>query len=190
MAIRQIGISAVLAAVYSRLTTSAYMTGYTTKVYNYVPEGTAMPYIRFGDPGDFPSALFASRDFEPEQINFSIHVWSNYQGNKQCGDIMDAVCQALTDATLYAVDWRTLYTCRLSMAEITIDNTEPARPVRHGVLRFYMHVDPYAGFILGDDTVQAFLWASATKADEYYGYLCDYTTGLFSDGDAGKKLND
>jgi hypothetical protein len=45
-----------------------------------------------------------------------------------------------------------------------------------------------AGFILGDETLLAATWATAPADDRVYGYLCDETTGLFSDGAPGKTL--
>lgn len=142
MSIRQIGISAVLAAVNTRLTTSTYMTGYTAKVFNFVPDGTAMPYIRFGDPLDRRDAMFASRDFEPEDVAFQVHVWSNAQGDKEAGDIMKLVCQAIESASLSITGYSTLYNARLDFSEIFVDDTEPAKPVRHGALRFIVRICP------------------------------------------------
>jgi hypothetical protein len=43
-------------------------------------------------------------------------------------------------------------------------------------------------FILGDETALPATWTSATSAEQIYGYLCDETTGLFSDGSPGKRL--
>lgn len=140
--IRKIGISAVLAAVYTRLTTSSYLTAYASKIYDFVPDGTGMPYIQFGDPLDRPSAMFGSRNFEPEDIAFQVHVWSSYQGDKECGDIMKLVCQAIESASLAITGYTTLYNARLDFSEIFVDDTEPAKPVRHGVLRFIIRVCP------------------------------------------------
>jgi hypothetical protein len=44
-------------------------------------------------------------------------------------------------------------------------------------------------FIMGDEGTLADLWVDS-GADEYYGYLCDETTGEFSNADAGKSMND
>jgi hypothetical protein len=43
-------------------------------------------------------------------------------------------------------------------------------------------------FILGDEGALPASWTSATAAERRYGYLCDETTGLFSDGAKGKRL--
>ncbi len=44
------------------------------------------------------------------------------------------------------------------------------------------------GFILGDRTVQAASWPSATGIDQRYGYLADRSTSKFSNGAIGKTL--
>lgn len=44
-------------------------------------------------------------------------------------------------------------------------------------------------FILGDEDTLADLWTDPA-ADHYYGYLCNESTGEFSNSDAGKSLND
>lgn len=41
---------------------------------------------------------------------------------------------------------------------------------------------------LGDRDLLAAEWTSASEADKQYLYLCDETTGQFSNGDAGKKF--
>jgi len=43
-------------------------------------------------------------------------------------------------------------------------------------------------FILGDETALPAAWTSASLAEQQYGYLCDETTGKFSDGKPGKRL--
>lgn len=44
------------------------------------------------------------------------------------------------------------------------------------------------GFILGDEATMAPLWTNASATERGYGYLCDETTGLFSDSQPGKRL--
>lgn len=44
-----------------------------------------------------------------------------------------------------------------------------------------------SAFILGDDT-WAVAWTAASTTQKQYGFLCDETTGLFSDGTPGKRL--
>lgn len=47
----------------------------------------------------------------------------------------------------------------------------------------------YGGFVLGDETALPFLWGAATTDQRNsYGWLCDETTGQFSNGSPGKRL--
>lgn len=137
--IQKIGTSAILAAVYTRLTTSAYMSGYTSKVYNNVPDTTAMPYIRIGEPMVRQSALFGNRDTMPEECVFTVHVWSSYMGDKEAADILTAVSQALTASALSITGYTTLFPVELEYSDVMVDDAEPAHPVRHGVGRFRAH---------------------------------------------------
>jgi hypothetical protein len=43
--------------------------------------------------------------------------------------------------------------------------------------------------VLGDEDARADNWSTATEADRMYCYLCSEATGLFADGEPGKKLS-
>jgi hypothetical protein len=43
-------------------------------------------------------------------------------------------------------------------------------------------------FILGDEDLLPATWTDASLTQQQYGYLCDETTGAFSDGKPGKRL--
>ena len=73
----------------------------------------------------------------------------------------------------------------------------PVRIIRHETFADNFSVEVTAldlgrlfegAFILGDETVLPAAWTSATEAEKRYGYLCDETTGLFSDGAKGKRV--
>jgi len=140
--IRQIGISAVNTAVVTRLKTDANTLAYATKIFNNVVTGTVMPYIHVTGYMDRPSAMFASRDYTPEEVSFQVHVWSSYAGDKEAADIMNLISKALTATAIAVMPYTNLYKCSLGFADILIDNTNPATPVRHGVLRFNLHICP------------------------------------------------
>ncbi len=142
---RKIGIDAVNTAVITRLKTDANTIAYAAKIFNNVPgtpSAPAMPYIHVTGYLDRPSAMFSSRDFAPEDVSFQAHVWSEYAGDKEAATYMDNICRALTNAALSITGYTTLYNCVLEFADILTDNAEPARPVRHGVLRFLIRVCP------------------------------------------------
>jgi hypothetical protein len=63
-------------------------------------------------------------------------------------------------------------------------------PTRYTVKLVAVDVERlYSGaFILGDETALAADWDDATEADKRYGYLCDETTGQFTNGNLGKRL--
>ena len=139
---RQIGISAVLAAVISRLKTDANTIAYAAKIFNNVPTGTAMPYIRVGEFLDRPSIMFGSRDFAPEDVAFHVHVWDSSLGDKNCADIMSLVCKAITGTRFSVTGYATLYNAVLEYSDVTVDDTVPTAICRHGVLRFILRVCP------------------------------------------------
>lgn len=139
---RQIGISAVNAAVISRLKTDANTIAYAAKIFNNVPTGTAMPYIHVTGYLDRPSAMFGSRDDVPEDVSFQVHVWHGGLGDSYCADLMNLICQALTGTALTITGYTNLYKCELEYCDIILDTTEPTVPVRHGVCRFLLRICP------------------------------------------------
>lgn len=139
---RKIGISAVNSAVVTRLKTNALTIAYAAKIFNHVPAGTAMPYIHVMGYLSRPSAMFASRDFAPEDISFEVHVWSDYRGDKEAADLMDLICQALTGTAISVAGYTNLYKCAMDYSNIMTDNAEPTQPVRHGICRFLLRICP------------------------------------------------
>lgn len=139
---RKIGISAVNTSVVTRLKTDSNTIAYVAKIFNNVPNGTAMPFVHVTGYLDRPSAMFASRDFAPEDVSLQVHVWSDYAGDYEAATYMDNICRALTNARLSVEGYTNLYNAVLEYSDILIDNSEPSRPVRHGVLRFLIRVCP------------------------------------------------
>jgi hypothetical protein len=139
---RQVGISAVNSAVISRLKTDANTIAYVAKIFNNVVKDTAMPYIHVTGYICRPSAMFGSRDFAPEDVSFEVHVWHGSLGDKDCATIMNLVSKALTNSALSITGYTNLYKCEMGYCNILIDTTEPATPVRHGVLRFMLRICP------------------------------------------------
>lgn len=139
---RQIGISAVLAAVIKRLKEDANTIAYAAKIFNNVPQSTAMPYIRVGEFLDRPSAMFGSRDFAPEDVSFQVHVWSNYQGDYEASTIMNLACKAITGTRFSVTGYTTLYNAVLEYSDVLVDDTDADNICRHGILRFILRVCP------------------------------------------------
>jgi hypothetical protein len=139
---RQVGIAAVLSAVISRLKTDALTIAYAAKIFNNVPTGTAMPYIRVGEFLDRPSAMFSSRDFAPEDVAFHVHVWDASLGDTAAANIMSLVCKAITGTRFSITGYATLYNAVLEYSDVTVDDSVPTAICRHGVLRFILRVCP------------------------------------------------
>ena len=59
-----------------------------------------------------------------------------YEGDKQCADMMDNIVQALHSSALTITGYTDVMKAMLEYSSITVDETEPTNPVRHGVLRF------------------------------------------------------
>jgi len=137
MVTRKIGSAALLKAYYTRLTTHANTSSYST--YNFVPRDTSMPYIQFGAPTGVRSAMFSSDDEAAQENAVTVHVWSAYKGDKECAEMMDNIAQAMTSTALTITGYTDIL-CLLDYHEIILDDTEPENPVRHGVIRFVHHM--------------------------------------------------
>ena len=137
MATHKIGSTAILAAVYSRLTTDALTSAYS--IYNYVPTSASFPYIALGGLLWGKSEDWTSRDIKGEDIVLHAHIWSSYQGDKEAGDMMNNVVQAITATDLSITGYTTLKGIA-DFAQIMTDDTNPGQLLRHGVVRFRFHI--------------------------------------------------
>lgn len=141
MTTRKLGYAELIHAIFDRIDTNALTSTYA--VYGYVPPGTAMPYVSVGNPMGVISNSFSSRDTEAEENVVNVHVYSKYQGDKECADMMNNIVQAITGSSLSITDYSTPYVMPcLDYSEILIDDSDPNNLVRHGVLRFRFHMSP------------------------------------------------
>lgn len=70
--------------IYEILTSSL-----TTRVFDFVPEGTISPYITIGDMSSSNETL------ADEKITISLDVWSESKGRKECVSILTEIEDAL-----------------------------------------------------------------------------------------------
>lgn len=98
MAIRKLGFQPLMQAIYTRLTTDALTSGYTT--YNYVPKNAVMPYVSFGAPIGVRSVAFTTRDTQAEDNTVTVHVWSAIEGDKEASQYMNNIVQAILGSDL------------------------------------------------------------------------------------------
>ena len=133
MATRKLGFSALQKAYYTRLTTNILTSGYT--VTNFPLPSQSMPYISFGTPFGVRSASLGACDLEGEENVMIINVWSDYEGDKECQDMMNNIVQAI-HATALTIAGYTDVLALMEYASITVNDTVDEHPVRHGVIRF------------------------------------------------------
>jgi len=142
MTTRKLGFSALLVAVYERLTTHALTLTYA--FYNHVPPNTAYPYHVIGKPMGVRSARFETRDTEAEDNAFQIDSWvdkTSGAGDKACSDRMNAIIQALTSSALSIMGYNAIH-LYLDYSEIMLDPDHPELLLRHGLLRFRIDISP------------------------------------------------
>jgi hypothetical protein len=136
---RTLALGDLIAGIVSRL--AAYPDTSAYRVYNYVPPGTAFPYVTVGLPMAGRSAKFSTRGVPAEDDVITLHVWSDYLGDFECSTMMKNIVCAITsaDLTLSAnVEILGLF----DYGDISVDTTETAKPIRHGILRFRFHTQP------------------------------------------------
>ena len=140
MPTRKLGFSALLTAVYSRLTTDIP----TYAFYNHVPKNTAYPYHAIGRVMGVRSAEYETRDTEAEDNAFQIDSWVDQTsglGDKACADMQNAIIQSLTASALSITGYNSIH-FYLDYAEIMLDPENPELLLRHGVLRFRIDMSP------------------------------------------------
>jgi len=142
MPTRKLGFSALLTAVFTRLTTHALTSAYA--FYNHVPENTSYPYHVIGKIMGVRSAEFETRDTEAEDNAFQVDTWMDRTsglGDKACADRMINIIQALTSSALSFLGYNAIH-LYLDYAEIMLDPDHPELLLRHGVLRFRQDMSP------------------------------------------------
>jgi len=116
-------------AIYTALTGDTTLMTLVNGVYDWVPEGTLMPYVVIGEAMATPRNShdrFGRRNVE------TLHVWSQQQGMKQINAIMSRITTILDHQTL-TVTGHDAVMCHHEF-EQTLNDPDPE--IRHGVIRF------------------------------------------------------
>lgn len=143
MTTRKLGFTALLSAVYGRLTTHTLTSGYS--FYNYVPKNTAYPYHVIGKPMGVRSIEFTTRDSEAEDNAFQIDSWvdeTSGQGDKACADMQNNIIQALTESSLSVTGYHTPISFLLDYSDIMDDPENPELGLKHGIMKFRAEMIP------------------------------------------------
>jgi hypothetical protein len=134
MPTHKFGGSALLSAVYSRITTDALTSAYRTYVIGTVADPAVFPYVTIAGILWGKSASFTSRDIKGEDLVIHAHVWGNGD-DKEVAGMMDNISQAITATDLSITGYTTLKGIT-DYAQILLDETTPGQLLRHGVIRF------------------------------------------------------
>lgn len=92
-----IGLGALQAALFARLTGDATLMGLVTGVYDGVPEGTAPPYVTLGEGTEVEWNTFDRRGHE---ATVTLHVYSEAAGFKEALEITERVTELATSTPL------------------------------------------------------------------------------------------
>ena len=119
----------IQAALYAALTADSSLMAVVSGVFDWVPEGTAMPYVTIGETLATPRN--AHDRFGRRHVT-TVHVWSDQQGFKETNSIMTLIVQALDHQVLTVVGHDAV------MVHYEFEQTlnDPDPEIRHGVLRF------------------------------------------------------
>ena len=133
MATRKLGFTQLIDTIYDRIDTDDLTADY--RVYGHVPDNATLPYVVVGTPIGTRSDSLGACDIEGQDNIIHIHVWSDYYGEKEVTEMMDKIVQAIHGTTL-SIDGYTPVLPLFEFSEVLLDETESARPIRHGVIRW------------------------------------------------------
>ncbi|PAD36325.1 DUF3168 domain-containing protein [Terribacillus saccharophilus] len=132
MAVRT-SLLALQTALFQRLSSDSAVRDLVTGVFDYIPEGTAFPYIRIGEPTVTPQV---TKTTFGEQVAVVMHAWSKYPGKKEAYEILNA-CLAATSRPL-RVEGFNLFDQRVDQLQVFDDIDGKTR---HGVLRVIFFIN-------------------------------------------------
>ena len=99
------------------------------EVYDDLPQNASMPYVVAGEI----EGREWSDKFQPgQEVTSSIHVWSNYPGRKEAGEIIDEILSALSSSPLNLEGGFGAVVSTLELSEIIVDIDGVTR---HGILK-------------------------------------------------------
>ncbi|MFD9064184.1 DUF3168 domain-containing protein [Kitasatospora purpeofusca] len=128
------------AAVHALLTGDAELSGQITGVHDYVPEGTAYPYVVIGEAIETPNNRHRGLG---RQTVLTLHVWSQYRGYGEALAI-GARVMALLDHQPLTITGLTHVSTRYEMGQ-TLTDPEPPGDIRHLVHRYRITTEQPTG---------------------------------------------
>lgn len=119
----------IQSAIYTALTGDVTLAALVTGVYDWVPEGTAKPYVVIGETIATPRN---AHDRFGRRNVATLHVWSGQQGMSEINTIMSRITAVLDHQTLTV----TGHDAVMVHHEFEQTLNDPDPEIRHGVIRF------------------------------------------------------
>ena len=125
--------SALQQTVFNALDQSSTLQNLVTDVYDFVPEGTAFPYVKIGEQTMVDNG---TKDKKGSDFTIEVHTFSRYRGSVEIKNIMSVVYDILHESSL-SVSGASLINMRFEFSDIIKENDGLTT---HGVQRFHVFV--------------------------------------------------
>jgi hypothetical protein len=89
-------------SIYSILTLDPGLMNRVTGVFDYVPANQQFPYVTIGE---FNSTDWGTYGYYGEEVYFTLHIWSRYQGMKECEIIANDLNRLLARQSFFIDGW-------------------------------------------------------------------------------------
>tara|TARA_R110002012_G_scaffold220650_1_gene392314 strand:- start:5 stop:406 length:402 start_codon:yes stop_codon:yes gene_type:complete len=125
--------SALQQTVFNALDQSSTLQNLVTDVYDFVPEGTAFPYVKIGEQTMVDNG---TKNKKGTDFTIEVHTFSRYRGSVEIKNIMSVVYDILHESSL-SVSGADLINMRFEFSDIIKENDGLTT---HGVQRFRVFV--------------------------------------------------
>lgn len=125
--------SALQQTVFNALDQSSTLQNLVTDVYDFVPEGTAFPYVKIGEQTMVDNG---TKNKQGTDFTIEVHTFSRYRGSVEIKNIMSVVYDILHESNL-SVSGADLINMRFEFSDIIKENDGLTT---HGVQRFRVFV--------------------------------------------------
>ena len=125
--------SALQQTVFNALDQSSTLQNLVKDVYDFVPEGTAFPYVKIGEQTMVDNG---TKNKQGTDFTIEVHTFSRYRGSVEIKNIMSVVYDILHESSL-SVSGADLINMRFEFSDIIKENDGLTT---HGVQRFRVFV--------------------------------------------------
>jgi hypothetical protein len=125
--------SALQQTVFNALDQSSTLQNLVTDVYDFVPEGTAFPYVKIGEQTMVDNG---TKNKQGTDFTIEVHTFSRYRGSVEIKNIMSVVYDILHESSL-SVSGADLINMRFEFSDIIKENDGITT---HGLQRFRVFV--------------------------------------------------